>query len=308
MSLSSQIANKNSSVSIFFAEQFPFLKSLQANYVAAAPDIQCRPSSANPGTVGTAYDWRVRLLIDPRPNARLPFLGAVLTGRLDLSESLSQLLLECGIPYEDDHESSSQMADSSGLMSQKDDEWLSRLAWVLACYTELFRARRVFPGSPLSQLGKNPAPEALLALASDEVCGDIASLTQATRNTLLPIIEVRNPIALGPTFAGSRAVKGADADIIAGGLLIDLKASAGTQRSDGSRRCSLGKETIYQLLGYVLLDWDDSFALECVGIYAVRFDYLRLWSIDQFLAELRIGRPEKGIEEIRRAFKERITI
>lgn len=43
----------------------------------------------------------------------------------------------------------------------------------------------------------------------------------------------------------------ADADLIAAGLLLDLKTAAA--------RSSLGAKDICQLIGYVLLDFDDEY-------------------------------------------------
>ncbi|UDM05439.1 hypothetical protein [Streptomyces longhuiensis] len=51
----------------------------------------------------------------------------------------------------------------------------------------------------------------------------------------------------GPGFAGSGDI--ADADYILGGLLLDCKATKDPRR--------LGREEIYQLAGYLLLDYDD---------------------------------------------------
>ena len=234
MSLTSHIADKTSPVPRFLNEHFPFIKSVQASYLAGAPELQFPPCSANHGTVGTAYDWRVRLLVDLHPDVHLPVIGVMRTGRRDLTKPLIELLAELGIPIELDLIGSRPAEGASGVMAQKDEELLSRLAWVLAAYTELFRCGMVFPGSPLSRLGKKPNPADLLALAPEEVCSDLAVLVDATKRTLLPVIEQHPPVQLGPTFACSASVGGADADIVAGGLLVDLKTSVGAKRSDGS--------------------------------------------------------------------------
>jgi hypothetical protein len=50
------------------------------------------------------------------------------------------------------------------------------------------------------------------------------------------------PVATGPTFDGSRDLN-ADADLIAGGMLVDMKAGqGGSPRKDGTRSASLSPD------------------------------------------------------------------
>ena len=175
-----------------------------------------------------------------------------------------------------------------------------------ALYTELFRSGALFPGSPLHRLGSSISPGDLISLAPDDACEDIAALAGATRQTVLPILSGRRPVVLGPTFSGSSAVGGADADMCVSGLLVELKSSAGDKRADGSRRCSLGKDVIFQILGYALLDWDDQFSLDTIALYSARFDYLVRWSIEDLIAELRSDLPVVRLAELRSEFMEAI--
>ncbi|CCH17799.1 hypothetical protein [Micromonospora lupini] len=66
----------------------------------------------------------------------------------------------------------------------------------------------------------------------------------------------------------------ADVDLIAAGLLLELKTGLGSMRRDGRRRSSLEAPTIMQLLGYVLLDFPDEFAIKAVGVYNARYAHL----------------------------------
>ncbi|MEV0348347.1 hypothetical protein AB0H88_21450 [Nonomuraea sp. NPDC050680] len=90
-------------------------------------------------------------------------------------------------------------------------------------------------------------------------------------------------------FTGSADVGDADADLITGGLLLDVKAST---------KATAGRKEFYQLIGYVLLDYDDRYRIDSVGLYLSRFgrlitwtvtDYLRLLGCRQSLVELREG-------------------
>jgi hypothetical protein len=82
----------------------------------------------------------------------------------------------------------------------------------------------------------------------------------------------------GPTFQGSRDIGGADADFILGGLLLDCKATTQPRR--------LGQEEIYQLAGYLLLDYDDRYRINRVGLYLSRQGALIVWSVPDFLRRL----------------------
>jgi hypothetical protein len=75
--------------------------------------------------------------------------------------------------------------------------------------------------------------------------------------------------ALGPTFAGSELIK-ADADLIAAGLLLELKTSA---------KLSLGITDLLQVIGYALLDFADAYRISELGIFSARYGYLATWEL-----------------------------
>jgi len=83
----------------------------------------------------------------------------------------------------------------------------------------------------------------------------------------------------------SGALGGADADLIARRLLIDWKATT----TPGI----VGREQLWQLLGYVLADTDDEYEIREVGIAALRWRSIKIWPLDELLAELSIGHPTK---------------
>jgi hypothetical protein len=89
----------------------------------------------------------------------------------------------------------------------------------------------------------------------------------------------------------------ADADLIAAGLLLELKTSA--------RRLSLGVADLFQVLGYVLLDYDDEFSLHSVGIFSARYGYFAAWDLGPLLDEL-AGHPV-SLGTVRRQFRELLT-
>jgi hypothetical protein len=103
---------------------------------------------------------------------------------------------------------------------------------------------------------------------------------------LLPELAARHGMwALGPTFAGSKLIK-ADADLIAAGLLLEVKTSQGKKRPDGTRQAALDKVDLFQLIGYALLDFDDDYQISDLGIFAARFAYLVTWPLAGLLSEM----------------------
>ncbi|MFF9001017.1 hypothetical protein ACF1GW_29545 [Streptomyces achromogenes] len=79
----------------------------------------------------------------------------------------------------------------------------------------------------------------------------------------------------GPIFDGSMDVAGADADFILAGQLIDCKAITRPDR--------MGRAEFHQLAGYLLLDYNNSYAIESVGLYLSRQGALIDWSVADFL-------------------------
>jgi hypothetical protein len=88
------------------------------------------------------------------------------------------------------------------------------------------------------------------------------------------------PLTIGPSFAGSALVGGADADVIAAGTLWDVKSST---------KVELRARDVHQLLGYTLLDFDDTHRITRVGICSSRYGVAHTWDVEWLL-----GRPLTG--------------
>ena len=107
---------------------------------------------------------------------------------------------------------------------------------------------------------------------------------------------------IGPVF-GRPGLLSADGDLLAVGLLLDLKVTLGEKRANGARVDSLPKRSLHQLLGYAILDIDDDRVfLEEVGIFSARFGHLATWPLKDFLAEASGGTLD--LVSARRAFEE----
>jgi hypothetical protein len=128
--------------------------------------------------------------------------------------------------------------------------------------------------------------EQVLGLATRAEVADMVALTDAARRVLVPALAARGaPCYTGPRFAGGAEVGGADADVIAGGLLLELKAGLGDLHRN-IRYGSLRQRTIHELLGYLLLDYDDAYGIEALGVYAARYAHLSIWPRGELLEEL----------------------
>lgn len=79
-----------------------------------------------------------------------------------------------------------------------------------------------------------------------------------------------------PRFLGSSAVGGADGDWAIGDLLVDLKTMEKITNP-------WLRDTLFQLLGYALLDLDDSLGIRRVGILLPRQPFFAVWSMDDLL-------------------------
>jgi hypothetical protein len=98
--------------------------------------------------------------------------------------------------------------------------------------------------------GGSASGDDLLGFAPPAVLTQLAAFRHLFATALLPQLAARTrPWALGPTFAGSKLIK-ADANLIAAGLLLELKTSA---------KLSLGITDLLQVIGYALLDLDDDY-------------------------------------------------
>lgn len=80
----------------------------------------------------------------------------------------------------------------------------------------------------------------------------------------------------GPVFASSADMGGAD--FIVGGLLIDSKTTTHPH--------TIRRSAVQQLAGYLLLDYDDVYGIDRVGLYFSRQGALITWNVPEFLNAL----------------------
>jgi len=176
------------------------------------------------------------------------------------------------------------------LLDAEAEHLLDRYCVVLSFFEQVFRSNAYMQGLLLQPTVKQSVEE-LLTIPQDSWLDDLSqmfNLFYARCHELLS-----RPYILNPTFAGSLDIGGADADLVVDGCLIDIKASVSPQ---------IKAEYLYQLAGYLLLDYDDQLHMNAVAIYMARQGILFTWSIAEFLHQL-TGNESADLGSLRREFR-----
>jgi hypothetical protein len=95
-----------------------------------------------------------------------------------------------------------------------------------------------------------------------------------------------------PTFPTDRIA--ADADLAIDGLLLDFKSTRYTR--------TLRQAEAWQLTGYLLLDTDDRYRVDTVGLYLSRSGTLATWPVEEYLELL--GACRRDVLAFRTGFTE----
>jgi hypothetical protein len=283
--LTSELADPRSPVRRFLEERFGHgLRDVQRRYRLDAPDLVVPTvprEVVNPGTVGGAADWLLRFMLHPAPSLELAITGAGFFGASSgMVAALAEIAGSLGMSS-----AAATSSAGSGFVgpipgNDADPEVLARACWLLSLLTEVFRVGPVAADSgPLSPfLKRRASADELLGLAPPGALDQLTAFRDVYEAALLPVLALRpGQWHLGPTFTGSRLVR-ADADLIAAGLLIDLKTAAA--------KPSLGIKEAYQVIGYALLDFDDAYQLNVVGVFSARYAYLATWDLRELLDRL----------------------
>ena len=284
MSLTSLLRERHTPVREFFESRLPNLKGLQTRWRECGSTRIVSPTGAGPaGTIGTAFDYRLRyfFVVTPRESFVAVQGARRLAGRRSQEEAVEAL---------------GRLADGTDLFSSMltglrrvvdqvrpvgrrltgaEETDLCRYCYVLARYDECYRTGWK---SPLESLGPDAGVDDAMALIPDEAVSDLRALVDGLHRSVLATYPGR--VIANPTFAGSRLVGGADADLIIGDCLIDAKATVQ----------NLQRDWVYQLIGYALLDFDDAYEIRRVGFYHARVASLLAWDLQEMLDEA-AGQP-----------------
>jgi hypothetical protein len=296
LNLTLQLKYPSSPMSQFMAEQLPNSPALVRDYlqqIARLPHPVQPIDVKNPdwSALGHAIDFRLRLWLDS------PLGSAVSTG-IDAIGSRMSLR---GAPPPPTRAALHRAGQD--LLSRVDayldrsnslnEDALCRLCFVAAYYENIYRTGEVRRFSLLANATPattlNDLMMAVPRYAAEDIGRqmELAAEPFASFRTLPPEARI-----CGPTFQGSQDIGGADADFILDGLLLDCKAAIQPRR--------LGREEIYQLAGYLLLDYEDRYGINRVGLYLSRQGALVVWSVKDFLHRLGTTRP---VTDLRRRLR-----
>ncbi|MCX4545845.1 UvrD-helicase domain-containing protein [Streptomyces sp. NBC_01565] len=282
LSLTGQLRYPNSPVSRFMARHLPNDTALVQDYqrrIAGLPypvqplDVQYPDWSA----LGHAVDYRLRLSLG-RPLGDAVALGIETVGSGHPLPGAPPAATRAAL-HRAGRDLLSAVEDHLARRSPLGEEDLSRLCFVAAHFEDVYRGGRVRRFSPLAGAGAATGLGRLCAGVPEYVVEDLArqiGLAEGPFRAFRALPEQAR--VCGPTFAGSTDIGGADADFILGGLLLDCKATTRPQH--------LGRAEIHQLAGYLLLDYDDRYGIDRVGLYLSRQGHLIPWPVTEFLARL----------------------
>ncbi|WP_255528141.1 UvrD-helicase domain-containing protein [Streptacidiphilus sp. P02-A3a] len=282
LSLTGQLQFGASPVSRFMAAHLPDHRALVDDLAVRAAKL---PPPVQPFDVqrpdwpalGHAVDYRLRLSLG-RPLGEAVAAGVALAGESAMvrdapAEGVCAALRAAGGDLLTEIEQYLAAPDTGH------QERISRLCFVAAHYEAIYRRGQYPRHGLLTTAGPRTGLEDLVAATPAYVVQDLAEqmrLTDPVFAALRALPEQQR--VCGPLFAGSADLGGADADFILAGTLIDCKAT--------TRPRTLGRAEVYQLAGYLLLDYHDQYAIDRLGLYLARQGTLIDWSTDEFLHRL----------------------
>lgn len=271
MSLTSELHRPDSPISRFFAKNFPARDSFWSawtervwKYNAIRPE---GPLANYPwALVGAALDYRIRVCW--RPYAAGDTVAAVggrfarQFGMPDAAEMWHDLSARWDLMM-------AHLKRRHTLDFGREDA-LARMCVIMAAYEAIARSRR----EDRLLLGATRIDQALDRVPA-EVVADLGALLAEFQRSDERFLHPQS-IVLNPMFAGSHLVGGADGDVILDRYLWDFKTTLHPTRANNDY-------WPYQLLGYGLLDLDDTYRLEGAGIYLGRQGLWVSWTWDEML-------------------------
>ena len=337
MSLSSELARPDSAVRGFLEANFPEMDGLRERWNKVIGGIEPvtpnRPGRPPYSTIGTAFDYRLRFAFDagsdigellatiPAQILSLlasddgPFIAGpkgpfvlrptleILNERppdLDLDLKLFAAIRGIRLPdigvgvllpeyFSMLTDDLARLAPSAKRLQPEDEDLLDRHCYVLGLLDELFRGGYHIR-SPLYDTPPKTPPHDLLELGVPW-SQDLAALYQLfweKHRSLFDLAAITNP-----HFAGSAAIGGADADLIVDHQLIEVKTTI---------KPTLGQDWVWQLIGYLLLDWDDTYEISGLGVYSSRHGVLTTWPLNEFLRHASSRKP-RSVASLRDEFR-----
>ena len=231
--------------------------------------------------IGTAIDYRIRyhFAITPPSQFAASFEADTLLGSdcaAEFFEALNRTVHE--------------IAPHRRRLTDDEEQTLARYCLILAALEAPYRAgARAWPPGCFGDVPPSNAAD-MLAAVPEDWAKDAAALAAAFAERY-PSWHGADAV-LNPTFAGSLDVGGADADFIADGCLWEIKTTKDRVRGTD----------LHQLLGYSLLDYDDEYAIDRVGVLLPRHNTRVSWPIGELIAVMS-GSDDLELADLRERFR-----
>lgn len=287
MSLTSCLKDPTSAMSRFLAEHLPSPEYALSDYRArlaryAAPVRPAAGAGQRPEyrMLGHTIDHRLRISLGAPTGAPISegVVRAVIDDDgwpsrevIDTVQAAGTVLLEELGTYESEDGQPLVLEDEA-------EERLIRLCHLSSSFEAIFRHVGWVRGNTLGLTPPGACLDDMVDAVPPYIVDDIRGQMELAAQPG-PFEHLRQLAApqriCGPVFEGSLHVGGADADFVLAEALVDCKATIRPER--------MGRAELYQLAGYLLLDYSDNYSIDTVGLYLSRQGALIDWSIADFL-------------------------
>lgn len=304
MSLTSQLDDAGSPITVFMSTALPDVMNVSAAFHAVRPpdrEALCPPSADTAWmsfrTLNTAIDLRLRCGFAYRGVAPQPVERGIATARQLAPPESADAVKHAG----DDviaalaaligRERPLTGHPGAMLLKPRAEDALDRICYVMACYESVYRTGHLLPNSPLGEAAPNLTARDLLRAVPGCAVDDMQAVLKLADASLTGIRDGCPPdrVHTGPSLAGSADVGGADVDLIADDLLVEFRSTQTPSQ--------LGKRDFYQVLGYAILDYGDRYGIRRLGIYLSRFGRLVTWTLEDLLTLLGSRLPLGDLRE-----------
>lgn len=314
--LTGELSMRGTPAREWMEEHFPFADPSVIGWPRAVGGCAVPPpkvASHLLGRVGHAFDYRVRLALAPLEASELAALAGWkrIVAREVLSSASTQRQRTAATKRADrwareqveqgrDPVSricaeSNHFSGGSGATPSKDGQHrIAEACLLLAAYEEMCRAPLDLE-HPTVRAGATPDLASLRAEVADQVLADdITELWEANADLTAGFLESER-IITNPNFSDTFTVA-ADGDFIADETLVEVKTSGKPQHR---------RETVYQLLGYVLLG-GDRFGMQRVGLWRPRHTRYDDFDIAELVVALSNGH-HSDLPSLRASFKDAVA-
>jgi hypothetical protein len=289
--LTLHIKDPNSPVTKFLKEYFPNIPVVtkEIKFQVENPDT-IRPADVNKypyTTIGTAIDYRIRYYFAITPVEDLVAHNLIKTSSDNkttvYSTSLNPDLIDEFFGSLDDK--LEHLRPVGRELERVDEELIARYCYVLALFEAAWRGGTDFADPKCATVAD------LLNIAQPHSVDDMCNLSWLFHKCHGNLTSSK--AILNPTFDGSRDIA-ADADLIIDDYLIEIKTTVNPT--------SITRQGLYQLIGYVLLDYSNRYKLRGVGFYMARQGLLLKWELSEFLTKI-TGQKNPSLVDLRTRFE-----